>query len=152
MNAALRLWSLLTWDPEPEREPPPPPPLELPHPKPPPELKPPKPPPPPLLCLELETPAPKPMVEPVSVTGKGLGVGLVLTKASAAGPRRNRSAPRKGRPGFILCCWLEQLASARSPGPSYSAPWGLPQGQPVGKEEATRKHVTALGGSGYPGT
>lgn len=98
------------------------------------------------------------MMEPESETteepvmGKELGLGTVVSRAPAAGPRRNRSASRKGRPGFILCCWLEQLASARSPGPSYSGQWGFPQGQLVGKEEATREHVTALGGSGHPGT
>lgn len=149
MNAALRLWSLLTWDTEPEPELKPPPmtlPLELPLEIPlelPPELEAPK------LLME---PEPETALEVKSVRGKELGLGPGVPKAPAAGLRRNRSASRKGRLGFILCCWLEQLTSARSPGPSYSAQWGFPHGQLVGKEEATREHVTALRGSGHPGT
>lgn len=158
MNAALRLWSLLTWDtePEPELKPPLALPLELllelPR-EPPPELL--QEPPPELLQelplerpLELEAPKwlmerePETSLEVKSVMGKELGLGPRVPETPVAGPRRNRSASRKVRAGFILCCWPEQLDSAPSPGPSYSAPWGFPQGQFVGKEEATREHVT----------
>lgn len=126
MNAALRLWGLLTWNTEPE-----------------PDL---------VLALPLELPPLKPDLEmklegePMKGKELGLGSGIGVPKSPAAGLRRNRRACRKGRPGFILCCWMKQLASAKSSGASYSAQWGFPHGQFVRKEEATSEHMPALGG------
>lgn len=95
MNAALRLWGLLTLvterEPDPELQPRPE--LE-------PELKP---------ELKLEG-------KPGCTTELGLGSGVKATKSSASAPRRDRRASRKGTPSCIFCCWLEPLASAEPKG------------------------------------
>lgn len=106
-----------------------------------------------LLPLELELePEMKLELNPVRGKELGLGSGIRVVKYPAAGPRRNRKASRKRRLDLILCCCLGQVASAWSPGASYSAQWGFPHSQFVEKEEATREHVTALGGYGHLGT
>lgn len=91
MNAALRLWGLLTWVTEPEPD------LELQRR---PELE-------PELKLERKSGC---------TTELGLGSGVKATKSSASAPRRDRRASRKGTPSCIFCCWLEPLASAEPKG------------------------------------
>lgn len=91
MNAALRLWGLLTWVTEPEPD------LPLP------------------LLLNPETEL-KLEGKSGCTTELGLGSGVKATKSSASTPRRDRRASRKGKLSCIFCCWLEPLASAKPKG------------------------------------